>query len=128
MKLTNEELNVIEVLRNLSGESTEKIHNILKSLMIYALMQYSEKEQTTIPYFGQFFIKYKKDIMTNEGLEACLDTFFVPSALLKQNIGEYEDFKNNKLNINEVSIIKYFRQNIDRSLRNKLNDESLESN
>ncbi|HPC09955.1 MAG TPA: hypothetical protein PLN85_02635 [archaeon] len=123
MKLSSKEVEVINILRNLSHENIERIYNIFNALTMYSLMNYTENEPIVIPGFGSFLIKYKGDEVTNKGKEAKLEIIFIPSDFLKENIGFYEDFKNGKLNnITDIPIIKQLENEQIQALRSILND------
>jgi hypothetical protein len=116
----------LEILRNLSGENIERINNIFLAFMVYATMSYTEGQEIVLPYFGKWKTLYKGDVDTTQGKEAVVDIFAIPGEYYKQIIGEYEDYKNNKLDsLDDISIIKYFKKENERILRNKLNDEIL---
>jgi predicted PolB exonuclease-like 3'-5' exonuclease len=124
MKLGQKEKEVLEIIRNLSGENIERISNIFLAFMIYATMCYTESEEVILPYFGKWITKYEGDVETPDGKEAQVNIFALPGDYYKQIIGEYVDFKNKKLSsLDEISIIKYFKKENERSLRNILNDE-----
>lgn len=106
MKLTQNDKFVEETLRNISGETIDQIDAILKSLMFYTLMQYSEGEMIRLPYFGAFKIIYKGDVVTEEGRVADLETLYFPSNDVKLNIGMLEDIKNNGGEISSLPVIK----------------------
>jgi len=120
LDISQKEKEVIDLIRNLSSESEERIHNILMAIMQYALLQYGSSEQITIPLFGDFYIKYKGDKIVNDKLEADLDCFFVPSATLKKNIGQYEDSVKKKISLTDIDIMKYHKLNIERIVKNKI--------
>lgn len=120
LEISQNEKRVIDILRNLSSESEERINNILIALMKYALIQYSHGEEITIPLFGDFIIKYKGDKIVDEHLEADLDCFFNPSNIVRKNIGQYEDVKKGKASILDIDIMKYHKLNIERNIRSKL--------
>lgn len=127
MKISSIEKNVMENLRNISGENIERINNIFKALMMYSLMQYSEGEAITIPYFGTFKIEYKGDLV-EEGLRySDLDTKYFPSSEMRINIGYMEDIKRtgNTEEIVNIPIIKEIAKNLEGSLKGILlsNDE-----
>jgi len=120
LEINQEEKQIVELLRALSSESEERIYNILLALMKYALMQTTDGKQITIPMFGDFFIKYKGDIVVNDKLEADLDCYFTPSTLLKRSIGQYKDVEKGKLAMQDMDIIKYHKLNIERIIRSKV--------
>jgi hypothetical protein len=120
LEINNEEKQIVELLRALSSESEERIYNMLLALMKYALMQTTDNKQITIPMFGDFFIKYKGDKVIDDKLEADLDCYFTPSAMLKRAIGQYEDVKKGKLSMVDMDIIKYHKLNIERVVKSKL--------
>lgn len=125
-ELETREIEVVELLRNISGENEERINNVLLALMIYTLMQYASNQSIIVPYLGSLKLRYNGDTITPEGKEADLDIFFNPSSFLKQNIGEYEDTKKKDLPIVDVSIIKYLIKKNERSLRTILNEEEID--
>lgn len=123
MKLSNKEKEALETLRNITHEPIEKINNILLGLMTYSLLNYTDKEAVTIPYFGTFLIKYKGDKITDNGREAMLESFFDPSDYLKENIGAYEDYKkSSSKDITTIPIMKYLSSLNEQSLHMTLND------
>jgi hypothetical protein len=122
LDISYQEKEVIELLRNLSGENEERIHNILLSLMKYSLMQYGSGESITIPLFGTFKIKYLgEEIDKNTGEKnPNLECFFDPSLVLRKNIGQYEDFKKGDIQIIDIDIFKYHKINIERKLKQEI--------
>lgn len=125
MKLTSQEKNAMETLRNISGYSIETISNVLKALMYYTLMNYSEGENTLVPYFGRFAITYKGDEYTPSGRIAKLDSVFFPSSHLKLNVGVFEDIKEQNGDITEIPCIKDIIRDINLSLKISLNEDNL---
>ena len=126
MKLSQQEKSVNETLRNISGESIETINNVLKALLYYTLMNYSEGENTLIPYFGRFSIKYLGDEILPEGRIAKLQTTYFPSDKMKLNIGMLEDVRANGGDITEVPCIKDIIREINVALKVAVNENNLE--
>lgn len=123
MKITQKEKEVLEIIRNLTHENTKRINNFFLGLMTYALLNYTDNEPITVPYFGTFMIKYKGDKITEEGKEAILEGYFVPSEYMKENIGAYEDYKrSSSKNISSIPIMKFFESMNERALHLALND------
>lgn len=122
MKLTSIEKNVMENLRNISGENIERIDNILKGLMMYALMQYSDNEPIIIPHFGVLKISYKGDSIIEGKRTSDLEINFFPSNEVVTNIGYLEDLKKsgNSEDILEIPIIKEISKNFESSLKSVL--------
>ena len=122
MKLTSIEKNVMENLRNISGENIERIDNILKGLMMYALMQYSDNEPIIIPHFGVLKISYKGDSIIEGKRTSDLEVNFFPSNEVVTNIGYLEDLKKsgNSEDILEIPIIKEISKNFESSLKSVL--------
>ena len=108
MKLSQDEKLIIEELRNLSTVNTNQVNDFLKSLMLITLLNFSENEDTVIPYFGTLKIEYKGDINTNQGRVADLDVKFIPSNQLVKNIGQLIDVKNPNcdMKVTDVDCIK----------------------
>lgn len=126
MKITQEEKNVLEILRNLSGENIDRITRVLQALMMYALMNYSEEEPIVVPLFGEFTLTYKGDKISFNGREALIDTTYNPSQELKYNIGIMEDLKKQgNTNISEIPIIKEITRNIENQLKCVMNETEL---
>ena len=119
MRLTQDEKLIIEELRNLSKLNTSDVNDFLKSLMLITLLNFSENEDTVIPYFGTLKINYKGDINTTQGRVADLGVEFIPSNQLVKNIGQLVDVKNPNcdMKITDVDCIKEILLEI----RNKLN-------
>jgi len=123
MKLTPKEIEVVNAIRNLSHENVERIYNVFNGLMTQALMNYTENEPMIIPGFGSFLVRYVGDEVSSKGREAKLEVFFDPSPAFKENIGAYEDFKNNKnTNISSIPIIKELEIEQAQALRMTMND------
>lgn len=125
-KLSQQEKSVSEVLRNISGESIETVNNVLKALLYYSLMNYSEGENTLIPYFGRFAITYKGDVITRHGRIAELETAYFPSDEMKLNIGVLEDIKSNGGDITEVPCINEIIKDINLQLKCAVNEDNLD--
>jgi len=132
LKLIKQEKEMLENLRNISGENQERIANVLKALSLSTLMNYADDEHNIfIPYFGCLHIVYKGDIIVDNKREADLDIQFFPSSYLKLNIGEIEDIKKNgnTIDIMKIPIINEISKDIENGLRNiidgttDLNDE-----
>lgn len=117
MKLSQNEKEVLEILRNISGESVDRINNILLSLMIYTLLNYSSKEDTNIPYFGNFLVN--KD--NNDSVKG----FFIPSEFLSKNIIMYEQMKKGNCKVTDIPIFKYFKSENIKTLRSVINEEDI---
>lgn len=122
MKLTSREKEIIEILRNISGETISKVDNVLKALAVYTILNHSENEVVTIPYFGTFKIKFIKDELNEDGktFNTEVETFYSPSEDLKTNIGKLEDIKNNGGDFTSLPIIQDLKRSIDRQLRKEL--------
>jgi len=118
MKMSLEEKETTEILRNLSKLNTSDVNNFMKSLMLVTLLNYSEGESTKIPYFGELNIKYLGDETKSEGRVAKLDIQFTPSNQLIRNIGQLEDVKNKNLDvkITDVDCIKEIMGEITKKL------------
>ena len=126
MKLTQQDRAVEEILRNISGKTLEDIDDVLKALMIYALMQYSEGELVRFPYFGSFKMNYKGDKITDDGREAELDTMYFPSNDIKLNLGMLEDARNGKCKITDIPIIESLMREINTQLNYVSNEINME--
>ncbi len=126
MKLSKKEQDVIEYLRNISDQNSERIHSILQALMKLALMEYAENHVLTIPYFGSLMIRNQGDVKTEKGMEADLQIFFSPSDFLKQNIGFYEDYKKGLCGIMDIPVIKLLDKEDRILLKNNLTSSKKE--
>jgi hypothetical protein len=126
MRLSSQEKSVNEILRNISGESIETVNNVLKALMYYTLMNYSEGENTLVPYFGRFSLKYKGDIIKNNHRVADIEANYFPSDEVKLNIGVLEDVKSKGGDITEVPCIKDFMREINIQLKCAITENNLE--
>ena len=125
MKLSQKEKETLEIIRNLTHENIERINNTLLGLMIHSLLNYTNGESVTIPYFGSFLIRYKGDVLTDDGKEAVLETFFDPSPYFRENIGCYEDFKKAKnKDLSTIPIIHLFETLNEQSLNMTLNADN----
>ena len=126
MKLSLEEKETIEILRNLSKLNTSDVNDFMKSLMLVTLLNYSEGESTKIPYFGELKIKYLGDETKIEGRVAKLDVQFIPSSQLIRNIGQLEDCKNKNINtkITDVDCIKEIMSEITKKLNEITNKDN----
>lgn len=122
MKLSQDEKLIIEELRNLANGdlNVNDVNSFLKSLMLLTLMNFSENESTTIPYFGELKIEYLGDKITDKGRVADLKVDFVPSATLVKNIGQLVDVKNPNCDtkITDVECI----QDLMKDIGNRLNE------
>jgi hypothetical protein len=122
--LTEQEIQTLEIIRNISHESIDRITNVFLALQSYAFLQYVDGEPITIPYFGNFILRYKGDKIDTTGREAQVESFFVPSEMMKENIGECEDYKEDpSLGIGSISIFKQLQNVNERQLRKELNNE-----
>lgn len=122
MKLSQDEKLIVEELRNLANGdlNVNDVNSFLKSLMLLTLMNFSENESTTIPYFGELKIEYLGDKITDKGRVADLKVDFVPSATLVKNIGQLVDVKNPNCDtkVTDVECI----QDLMKDIGNRLND------
>ena len=122
MKLSQNEKLIVEELRNLANGdlNVNDVNSFLKSLMLLTLMNFSENESTTIPYFGELKIEYLGDKITDKGRIADLKVDFVPSATLIKNIGQLVDVKNPNCDtkITDVECI----QDLMKDIGNRLNE------
>ena len=122
MKLSQDEKLIVEELRNLANAdlNVNDVNSFLKSLMLLTLMNFSENESTTIPYFGELKIEYLGDKITDKGRIADLKVDFVPSATLIKNIGQLVDVKNPNCDtkITDVECI----QDLMKDIGNRLNE------
>lgn len=122
MKLSQDEKLIVEELRNLANGdlNVNDVNSFLKSLMLLTLMNFSENESTTIPYFGELKIEYLGDKITDKGRIADLKVDFVPSATLVKNIGQLVDVKNPNCDtkITDVECI----QDLMKDIGNRLNE------
>ena len=122
MKLSQDEKLIVEELRNLANGdlNVNDVNSFLKSLMLLTLMNFSENESTTIPYFGELKIEYLGDKITDKGRIADLKVDFVPSATLIKNIGQLVDVKNPNCDtkITDVECI----QDLMKDIGNRLNE------
>lgn len=122
MKLSQDEKLIVEELRNLANGdlNVNDVNSFLKSLMLLTLMNFSENESTTIPYFGELKIEYLGDKITDKGRIADLKVNFVPSATLVKNIGQLVDVKNPNCDtkVTDVECI----QDLMKDIGNRLNE------
>src|SRR5574344_899342 len=122
MKLSQDEKLIVEELRNLANGdlNVNDVNSFLKSLMLLTLMNFSENESTTIPYFGELKIEYLGDKITDKGRIADLKVDFVQSASLVKNIGQLVDVKNQNCDTKgtEVECI----QDLMKDIGNRLNE------
>ena len=122
MKLSQDEKLIVEELRNLANGdlNVNDVNSFLKSLMLLTLMNFSENESTTIPYFGELKIEYLGDKITDKGRIADLKVDFVPSATLIKNIGQLVDVKNPNCDtkVTDVECI----QDLMKDIGNRLNE------
>ena len=122
MKLSQNEKLIVEELRNLANGdlNVNDVNSFLKSLMLLTLMNFSENESTTIPYFGELKIEYLGDKITDKGRIADLKVDFVPSATLIKNIGQLVDVKNPNCDtkVTDVECI----QDLMKDIGNRLNE------
>ena len=122
MKLSQDEKLIVDELRNLANGdlNVNDVNSFLKSLMLLTLMNFSENESTTIPYFGELKIEYLGDKITDKGRIADLKVDFVPSATLVKNIGQLVDVKNPNCDtkVTDVECI----QDLMKDIGNRLND------
>ena len=122
MKLSQDEKLIVEELRNLANGdlNVNDVNSFLKSLMLLTLMNFSENESTTIPYFGELKIEYLGDKITDKGRVADLKVDFVPSATLVKNIGQLVDVKNPNCDtkVTDVECI----QDLMKDIGNRLNE------
>lgn len=122
MKLSQDEKLIVEELRNLANGdlNVNDVNSFLKSLMLLTLMNFSENESTTIPYFGELKIEYLGDKITDKGRVADLKVDFIPSATLVKNIGQLVDVKNPNCDtkVTDVECI----QDLMKDIGNRLND------
>lgn len=122
MKLSQDEKLIVEELRNLANGdlNVNDVNSFLKSLMLLTLMNFSENESTTIPYFGELKIEYLGDKITDKGRIADLKVDFIPSATLVKNIGQLVDVKNPNCDtkITDVECI----QDLMKDIGNRLNE------
>ena len=122
MKLSLEESDARERLRNYSGENVERVDLILRALLYQALLNYADKEKIVIPYLGNIYIKYNGDKISNKGREADLDIFFSPSDFLKENIGIYEDSLKGDADLMDIPIMKLFQKDTRLEVKDQLTD------
>lgn len=122
MKLSQDEKLIVEELRNLANGdlNVNDVNSFLKSLMLLTLMNFSENESTTIPYFGELKIEYLGDKITDKGRVADLKVDFIPSATLVKNIGQLVDVKNPNCDtkVTDVECI----QDLMKDIGNRLNE------
>lgn len=125
MKTTQEERLIIEELRNLSKLNTSDVNSFLKSLLLITLLNFAEGDSTVIPYFGELKINYLGDKNTDEGRVADLDVQFIPSSMMKKNIGQLIDVKNPNCNmsITQVDCIKDIMKDISHKLNSLVSKE-----
>lgn len=120
MKLTQREKEIVEILRNLSGENFKCVENVLRGMMAYTVLQYADNELITIPRFGSFKIQYKGDITTEEGRDIDFDSIYFPSKEVRMNIGTYEDIKNKGKSITDLNIVQDMCNNTKKQLEYEL--------
>ena len=128
MKLSQDEKLIVEELRNLANGdlNVNDVNSFLKSLMLLTLMNFSENESTTIPYFGELKIEYLGDKITDKGRIADLKVDFVPSATLIKNIGQLVDVKNPNCDtkVTDVECIQDLMKDIGNRLNEIMNKNS----
>lgn len=123
MKLSQKEQEVLDIIRNISGESNERVQNIFLAIMIYSFLNYSGGEEILFPYFGKFMFYAKDDYDNPKDLD--VKGFFIPSDFIKQNIVMYRELEKGKITVDQIPIFKYFKADNERTLRAILNDEEI---
>lgn len=122
MKQTKKDQEIIEELRTLTGYSLSEVTELFEYFALYALTAYSEGEKVSIPFFGDFHLKFDGDEVTDYGREAKVTGFFSPHAYLKKTIGEYEDVKGSG-ELYNIDIIQRLKKRSKHILDTKLNEE-----
>lgn len=91
MKLDKTDNLAIQEMQLLSGIPTETIQRVWIAFLMYFLLSHKEGEKARLPYFGDFFAKYKGDIEVDGGIEANISVFFDAHPTLKRVVGQSED-------------------------------------
>jgi hypothetical protein len=93
IKLTQDDVAVVEELRVLSDLSYEAMSKFFVAFASLVLGNYSEGRATHFPLLGDFKIKFIKDEVSSTGKAAILNVSFSPDMFLRRVIGQLEDSK-----------------------------------
>lgn len=120
MNTNEKDQEVLEELRIISGLNMEQVTEVLQAFSILVAMNYGEKEKIHIPFFGNFYLKYDGDEVTEEGREAKVTGFFSPHEFLKKVIGQIEDSKNGEDSFSNNPLIEELKKKIFWSMKSDL--------
>jgi hypothetical protein len=91
IKLTQDDVAVVEELRVLSDLSYEAMSKFFVAFASLVLGNYSEGKKTHFPLLGDFTIKFIKDEISSTGKTAILNVSFSPDLFLRRIVGQFED-------------------------------------
>lgn len=119
-EISTDEKEVIEEIRCITGLEEGQIIQVFESFAnIYSVGNVMDKKKIFIPFLGDIYIRVEDDIIVDDHREAVVRGFFMPSEILKKNLGYYRDFKQSheKDDLHKMPAYKYLHNKIETSLK-----------
>ena len=91
LNYTKEDLETIEKLRKLSGESVGNIKNILEAMFIMIVLDFVSQSKSVIPLIGKLNITHVKDILNSEGKKSLFSIIVEASSFFRKELGNIKD-------------------------------------
>ena len=91
MIIKDDDLTVVHSLSLLSGVDENDIQKVFEAFLLEFSFACTNNKPAHIPFIGNILVRYKEDIITNEGKEAVVDAFYAPHDEVKRLVGQLQD-------------------------------------
>jgi len=115
IKFSKKEKDAVHRLHLLTGKSYQEVREFYEGLLLDFCLRYLEKEQVTIPLFGDIFFHYLGDEISSKGRKAKIDIDFIPDDFLVRVIGQIEDGE-------ESDLEKHLKEKIKKSIEETIGE------
>ena len=125
MITTSDDEKTITELSLISGISTDIIEKIFDAFLIQFVINYKNNKSINIPSIGSFLVKYREDIITQDGKEAQVDAFYAPHPQIKRLIGQLKDSESSK-DFSKIDTVASIKKIVNKDFKTKIFEDELE--
>lgn len=112
IQFSKKEKEMVHKIHLLTGYPHSEVRDFFESFLVTFLIDYLEKDATSIPFFGDIKLKYLGDANFSTGRVAQVDAEFSPTDFLVRTVGQIEDGE-------ESDLEKHLKDKIQQILQNQ---------
>lgn len=113
IQFSKKEKEIVHKVHLLTGRPHSEVRDFFESFLVTFLVDYLEKDSTSIPFFGDIKLQYLGDVNTPGGRVAKVDIDFTPTDFLVRTVGQIEDGE-------ESDLEKHLKDKIQQVIRDQL--------